>query len=116
MPQANIAADIAAVDNKYSRKRNMIPRPFDVDEWRMTFDQVAGSYASLVDAAMTVSRSESYFFLLLSGDARGEPVGDRDELMPTAKSSDAAAAHERLGRRARNLRALLQNCEGDATG
>jgi hypothetical protein len=106
MPQQNIAAVIAAVDSKYSRKRNMIPRPFDVDERRMTFDQVAGSYASLVDAAMTVSRIESYFFLSLSGDAGGELVGDSDELMPTAKSSDARAAHERLCRHARETCAL----------
>jgi len=93
----------------------MIPRPFDVDEWRMTFDQVAGSYASLVDAAMTVSRSESYFFLLLSGDARGEPVGDRDELMPAAKkfrcSGGARTTWAASAKSARSVTELRMRCD-----
>jgi hypothetical protein len=89
----------------------------DVDERRITSDQVAGSYASLIDAAMTVSRSESYFFLLLSGGAGGEPVGDSDELVPTAKSSDARAALERpcrprRAKSARSVTELRRRCDG----
>jgi len=53
----------------------------------MNFGEVAESYVSLDDAAMTVSRSEWYFFLLLPRGTRGEPAGDGIEVDVAASSA-----------------------------
>jgi hypothetical protein len=53
----------------------------------MTFGEVAESYVSLDDAAMTVSRSEWYFFLLLPPGTREEPAGDGIEVDVAASSA-----------------------------
>ena len=83
----------------------------------MTQDQVAANYSSLLDGVMTVSRSQSYFFLLLPRGTFMEFVIDGDEPNAGAQKfrcNGSARATLPAGR-AKSAR-LLQNCEGDATG
>jgi len=52
---------------------------------KKTLDQVAANYSSLLDGVMTVSRSQSYFFLLLPRGTRRELVINGDEPMRERK-------------------------------